>query len=84
MAALNEQQRAQEEQMKALDTQEMNECRFSEKAPPWNTDLTNDQMGNITTWVRTLMPTNPIFGYPVEDDTILMMAETEHNYAEKM
>eukprot|EP00972_Heterocapsa_arctica_P005953 876772-Heterocapsa_arctica.AAC.1 len=49
-AKLNEQQRVQEEQMKALNTQELNECRFSEQAPPWTTDLTNDQMGSITAW----------------------------------
>eukprot|EP00972_Heterocapsa_arctica_P042636 6284998-Heterocapsa_arctica.AAC.1 len=62
----------------------MNECRLSEQAPPWITDLTNDQMGSITAWVRTLMLNNPIFGYPVEDYTILTMDEMEHNYAEKM
>eukprot|EP00972_Heterocapsa_arctica_P024862 3666765-Heterocapsa_arctica.AAC.1 len=69
--------------MKAVDIQEMKEFRLSESAAPWITDLTDEHMGSIILWVRTLLLVNPIFGYQVLDDTILEDIEMDHNYAEK-
>ncbi len=41
-------------------------------------------MRHITAWVRTLLPDDPAFKIPVEDDTILQMAPMEHNMVEKL
>eukprot|EP00972_Heterocapsa_arctica_P017785 2627196-Heterocapsa_arctica.AAC.1 len=61
----------------------MSNFRLSEKEAPWITDLTNDQMGNITTWVREVTSTSTALGYTVQDETIFTMNEMEHNDAEK-
>eukprot|EP00972_Heterocapsa_arctica_P095277 14051673-Heterocapsa_arctica.AAC.1 len=67
-----------EEKKRAEDIRDMSSFQYSEMGPPWITDLNNEQMGNITAWVRTLPATSRALGYALQDETIFNMKEMEH------
>eukprot|EP00972_Heterocapsa_arctica_P020841 3071356-Heterocapsa_arctica.AAC.1 len=79
----DEQNMSWEEKRRAEDIRDMNSHQLSETGSPWNTDLTYEQMGDITAWVRTMPVASTALGYTVRDETIFTKEEMEHSEKEK-
>eukprot|EP00972_Heterocapsa_arctica_P115096 16446003-Heterocapsa_arctica.AAC.1 len=72
-----------EREMTTEDIQDICNYKLSESEGAWLTYMTNEQLGELTSWMRKRTSTVVDKRYPLESDDIFHLGEQEHSWKEQ-